>query len=180
MYAIGLRHTCDANGASGVDGSALNGAFSVTDTGRAQRGSGRRDAGACTGNGTRPGGAGTAGCAGTLGIRHHQRRSRAVDPGGASAAFDRSGTAALTRIHPASGELPELWGSGRAFAQATWRQIFEQSGERYTPATLVLYTGQTQTGCGVGSSAITEPSSRQTRRMSSGSIPRHQATPVSR
>ena len=33
------------------------------------------------------------------------------------------GTAGLTRIHPASGELPELWGSGRAFAQATWRHL---------------------------------------------------------
>ena len=33
------------------------------------------------------------------------------------------GTAALTRVHPASGDLPELWGSGRAFAQATWRHL---------------------------------------------------------
>ena len=38
-------------------------------------------------------------------------------------------------------------------AQAAWRQIFEEAGQRYTPATLVLYSGQTQTGCGVGSSA---------------------------
>src|SRR5215210_8488249 len=28
------------------------------------------------------------------------------------------GTAALTRVHPAAGDLPQLWGSGRAFAQA--------------------------------------------------------------
>jgi hypothetical protein len=33
------------------------------------------------------------------------------------------GTAALARVHPASSELPELWGSGRAFAQATWRHL---------------------------------------------------------
>ena len=33
------------------------------------------------------------------------------------------GTAALSRVHPAAGELPELWGSGRAFAQATWRHL---------------------------------------------------------
>src|SRR3954454_20124669 len=33
------------------------------------------------------------------------------------------GTAALSRVHPASAELPELWGSGRAFAQATWRHV---------------------------------------------------------
>jgi len=31
------------------------------------------------------------------------------------------GTAVLDRVHPARGELPRLWGSGRAFAQATWR-----------------------------------------------------------
>jgi hypothetical protein len=33
------------------------------------------------------------------------------------------GTAALTRVHPAAGKLPPLWGSGRAFAQATWRHL---------------------------------------------------------
>ena len=33
------------------------------------------------------------------------------------------GTAALSRIHPAADELPELWGSGAAFAQATWRHL---------------------------------------------------------
>ena len=33
------------------------------------------------------------------------------------------GTAALSRLHPAGEELPPLWGSGRAFAQATWRHV---------------------------------------------------------
>ena len=33
------------------------------------------------------------------------------------------GTRALSRVHPAAGELPPLWGSGRAFAQATWRHL---------------------------------------------------------
>ena len=33
------------------------------------------------------------------------------------------GTAALNRLHPASEEFPQLWGSGRAFAQATWRHL---------------------------------------------------------
>jgi len=37
--------------------------------------------------------------------------------------------------------------------QRTWAKIFSDAGQRYPPATLVLYTGQTQTGCGVGSSA---------------------------
>jgi hypothetical protein len=31
------------------------------------------------------------------------------------------GTAVLPRVHPAGDRLPQLWGSGRAFAQATWR-----------------------------------------------------------
>jgi hypothetical protein len=33
------------------------------------------------------------------------------------------GTAALSRIHPAAGDLPVLWGSSRTFAQATWRHL---------------------------------------------------------
>jgi hypothetical protein len=33
------------------------------------------------------------------------------------------GTAALDRLHPAAGELPSLWGSGRAFAQGAWRHL---------------------------------------------------------
>jgi len=33
------------------------------------------------------------------------------------------GTALIGRVHPAAGELPQLWGSGRAFAQATWRHL---------------------------------------------------------
>ena len=38
-------------------------------------------------------------------------------------------------------------------AQKTWRQIFSEAGRSYTPTTLVLYTGQTRTGCGTGTSA---------------------------
>ena len=30
-------------------------------------------------------------------------------------------TTILPRVHPAGSELPQLWGNGRAFAQATWR-----------------------------------------------------------
>jgi hypothetical protein len=32
-------------------------------------------------------------------------------------------TVAVERVHPARGDLPELWGSRRAFAQATWRHL---------------------------------------------------------
>jgi hypothetical protein len=33
------------------------------------------------------------------------------------------GTALLPRIHPAAQAFPRLWGSARAFAQATWRHL---------------------------------------------------------
>jgi hypothetical protein len=33
------------------------------------------------------------------------------------------GTAVLDRVHPARSDFPQLWGSGRAFAQATWRHV---------------------------------------------------------
>jgi hypothetical protein len=33
------------------------------------------------------------------------------------------GTALADRLHPARDELPRLWGSGAAFAQATWRHL---------------------------------------------------------
>jgi hypothetical protein len=29
----------------------------------------------------------------------------------------------IDRVHPAAGDFPELWGNGRAFAQATWRHL---------------------------------------------------------
>jgi hypothetical protein len=32
-------------------------------------------------------------------------------------------TAVLPRVHPAGAKLPPLWGSRRAFAQATWRHV---------------------------------------------------------
>jgi hypothetical protein len=31
------------------------------------------------------------------------------------------GAAVVDRVHPARSDLPQLWGSGRAFAQAAWR-----------------------------------------------------------
>jgi len=33
------------------------------------------------------------------------------------------GTALRPRVHPAGERLPRLWGSGRAFGQATWRHL---------------------------------------------------------
>jgi hypothetical protein len=33
------------------------------------------------------------------------------------------GTAVVERVHPARSDLPQLWGSGRAFAQSAWRHL---------------------------------------------------------
>jgi hypothetical protein len=33
------------------------------------------------------------------------------------------GTAVVERVHPARSDLPQLWGSGRAFTQAAWRHL---------------------------------------------------------
>jgi predicted metalloprotease len=38
-------------------------------------------------------------------------------------------------------------------AQGTWARIFEQSGQQYQPARLVVYRGATETGCGFGDAA---------------------------
>jgi uncharacterized protein len=39
-------------------------------------------------------------------------------------------------------------------AQATWTSAFERAGSTYRPANLVLFRGGTETGCGVGQSAM--------------------------
>ena len=61
-----------------------------------------------------------------------QRGARAADPAGAARAAGRAGRAprdlaghrrARRASTPRRGDLPELWGSGRAFAQATWRHL---------------------------------------------------------
>ena len=33
------------------------------------------------------------------------------------------GVAVVDRVHPARSDLPDLWGSGRAFAQGAWRHV---------------------------------------------------------
>jgi hypothetical protein len=38
--------------------------------------------------------------------------------------------------------------------EETWGEIFQKSGERYTPTTLVAYTSGTQTACGFGQAAM--------------------------
>jgi predicted metalloprotease len=38
--------------------------------------------------------------------------------------------------------------------QATWEQLFQQSGRQYQPTTVVLFSQGTQTGCGSATSAV--------------------------
>jgi uncharacterized protein len=38
--------------------------------------------------------------------------------------------------------------------EETWGEIFNKSGQRYSPTTLVAYNGGTQTACGVGQAAM--------------------------
>ena len=41
-----------------------------------------------------------------------------------------------------------------ASTEDTWARLFQQSGQRYTPAGMVLYKGNTQSGCGAAQSAM--------------------------
>lgn len=41
-----------------------------------------------------------------------------------------------------------------ALADTTWEQIFQQAGQRYSPATINFFTGNVQSGCGAASSAV--------------------------
>lgn len=43
---------------------------------------------------------------------------------------------------------------GLGSTEETWSEIFQKSGARYTPTTLVAYSGGTQTACGMGQAAM--------------------------
>jgi len=48
--------------------------------------------------------------------------------------------------------------------EAEWKEIFDQAGRTYTPPTLVMFTGATQSGCGFAQSAMARSTVRSTRR----------------
>lgn len=61
-----------------------------------------------------------------------------------------------TTQHPQSREDDELarfTGVVLGTTEQTWSNIFSRAGRRYAPATLVLYSGATDTACGYGESA---------------------------
>ncbi len=51
-------------------------------------------------------------------------------------------------------ELNELSRVILADTEKAWSKYFQQHGQRYTPATMVLYEGGTSTACGTGQSAM--------------------------
>ena len=51
-------------------------------------------------------------------------------------------------------QLRELAGVVLADTEKTWADYFAKRNARYTPATLVLYTGGTRTACGMGQAAM--------------------------
>lgn len=51
-------------------------------------------------------------------------------------------------------QLEELSAVVLADTEKTWQEYFARQNARYTPTTLVLYTGGTQTACGTGQAAM--------------------------
>lgn len=51
-------------------------------------------------------------------------------------------------------QLNELSRVVLADTEKTWSKVFAQHGQKYTPTTLVLYTGGTQTACGTGQATM--------------------------
>ncbi|MCX4309354.1 MAG: neutral zinc metallopeptidase [Desulfovibrio sp.] len=59
-----------------------------------------------------------------------------------------------TRPVPRNDELAQFTSAALKSTEDTWSQIFRQAGRQYSPATLVLYSGYTDTACGYGQSAM--------------------------
>ena len=61
------------------------------------------------------------------------------------------GTSGASRLDPnARDAMVRILGS----TEQTWGEIFQKSGARYEPTTLVAYSGGTQTACGMGQAAM--------------------------
>lgn len=59
-----------------------------------------------------------------------------------------------TQPVPRNDELAQFTSAALKSTEDTWSQIFRQAGRQYSPATLVLYSGYTDTACGYGQSAM--------------------------
>ncbi len=70
-----------------------------------------------------------------------------LDPGGGSAATQPVGP-------PATDEATKFMRVVLADTEETWDAIFKEQGQRYEPPVLVIFSDATQSGCGVGQSAM--------------------------
>lgn len=63
-------------------------------------------------------------------------------------------TATQQSANPADEQLARFTSSALKSTEDTWGRIFREAGKSYSPATLVLYSGTTDTACGYGQSAM--------------------------
>lgn len=57
------------------------------------------------------------------------------------------------RAEPANDRETQFVRTTLAYTEDAWAELFREQGARYTPATLVLFSGRTGTACGAGQSA---------------------------
>jgi predicted metalloprotease len=75
-------------------------------------------------------------------------------PGSSDKGQQEVGTEARRAANTAADDPARFVGFVLDDVQDTWKKIFAERGQRYTPAKLVLFTGSTQSGCGYGSSQV--------------------------
>src|SRR5690606_1019879 len=65
-----------------------------------------------------------------------------------------AGSSGPAQAPPANDEASQFVAAILGETEDVWTAVFEASGSRYTPATLVLFTGQVQSACGGASAAV--------------------------
>src|SRR5262245_49056905 len=75
-------------------------------------------------------------------------------PGGASRSPFDVPTGQRPRVAPQNDEMSRFVRHVLADTEDVWERVFTASGKRYEKPSLVLFTGMTQTQCGVGQAAM--------------------------
>ena len=65
-----------------------------------------------------------------------------------------SGTESSRSVNPAEEELKQFSATVLASTEDVWTNIFRQQGERYSEPTLVLFTDQVRSACGVAGASV--------------------------
>jgi predicted metalloprotease len=76
------------------------------------------------------------------------------NPADLISALDESGTSSAPSAAPVNDEASKFMRVVLADTEDTWEAIFQQQGQRYEPAGMVLFSGATESGCGLGQSAM--------------------------